>query len=732
LNRKIFTYKQKNIGGVFVFKKLKTFYFHGNKTQSTILLVATLIPVFTILIAILSFVIPMNVFHYISLLVLLAIIVTTFFLLGMLIRFFKGVNTINQTAITLSSGNLNISDILSEKTKGLEVLTSAFNDVKRNLLSYIENTKSNVIILSDAVDRVTKSIDMSYKGNETIASNMSIVAEKAQEQLKIAKNTLDGIEEVSRGANRISDSLANIESFIGTTTKLTAEGTDHLKEYNGQIQLISTNLEEASAFIIALNKHLSEINQFGSLIMNITGQLNLLSLNSRVEAARAGAAGRGFAVVAQEMNKLSSQTQDSVKQINRLLDDILKSNDKVKKSINNVSDSFNISKKIFETINESFDSINQNANILNSDIKQVYQESIMISDNTKEITRQGVVLHDASNEISSITEDVAAVTEEELAENEEINTQAISLKKMLTGIENQLKRYKTSIAPVEQTSTKPLKLVMVSPINSQSWQLVKQGALYAQTELKGKNAEVEFIGLDNLDNTFIETVNQKIEEGCNGLIIPGFIKGIEKCAFLAKRKEIPVMAFNSDFPEGTERLSYFGPDIHGSGKLAAELLAKGMEEEGEVIIFKGDTTNQICKSRYDGILEKLSKYKGIKIVSQVDDIVKPIDVYKKLKEILYYLPNVNGMIFVSSGVTGVKKVIDEMKLKNLKVVCFDYDEEILDLVKKGVVHKTLGQDFFGQGHDPIIYLYNYLVAGEQPNDITFTRTDVVDSLSMAE
>ncbi len=113
---------------------------------------------------------------------LIIMMVSIGYLLFLFIRFFRSIDIIDESAVMLSQGNLNINDITSGKTKGLEVLTSAVDDMKRNLLSYIESTKSNVIILSDAVDKVTKSIDMSYKGNEQIVANMTTVAEKAQEQ----------------------------------------------------------------------------------------------------------------------------------------------------------------------------------------------------------------------------------------------------------------------------------------------------------------------------------------------------------------------------------------------------------------------------------------------------------------------------------------------------------------------------------------------------------------------
>jgi methyl-accepting chemotaxis protein/ribose transport system substrate-binding protein len=645
----------------------------------------------------------------------------------------KAIRLMDKNAVILSQGNLNISDIISEKTKGLEILTSAFNDMKRNLLSYIESTKSNVIILSDAVDRVTKSIDMTYKGNEQIAANITVVAEKAQEQLKIARQTLEGIEQVSLGASRITTTLGNIEHFVENTVKLTSDGAGHLDKYTDQMQLISTNLDETASFIRTLNSNLSEINEFGNLIMNITDQLNLLSLNSRVEAARAGEAGRGFAVVAMEMNKLSDATKDSVTQINNLLQNILKSNTKVSESIGNVTKSFTMSTEIFSSVKDSFYTINNNANILNSDIKKVYEESIMISESTKEISTQSSILHDASNEISNITQDVAAVTEEELAENEEIGGQAISLQKMLSSIENLLKRYKTSVLPVAEASGKRLRFVMLSPLNDPFWLSVRQGALYAQTELKDKNAEVDFIGFEKIDHSFIDTLNEKIEEGCDGLILPGFIRGIEESAQKAIAKKIPIMTFNCDFTDSAKRLSYFGPDIKAEGTLAAEILAKSIEETGEVVIFKGNTSSSINITRRDAAVAKLARYSDIKIVSEIDDVESTSQVYNKLKEKLYYLPSIKGVLFIGDGAAGAARLIEEMKLVGkIKLFCFNYNDETVSLIKKGIVHKVFRQDPFGQGHDPIIYLYNYLVAKETPESATYTRTEVIDKYSVGE
>src|SRR5690554_6927691 len=66
---------------------------------------------------------------------LIVIIALAALLLIFLIRFFRAIRHIDRNAELLAQGRLNISDIMDDKTKGLESLTIAVNDLKRNLLN---------------------------------------------------------------------------------------------------------------------------------------------------------------------------------------------------------------------------------------------------------------------------------------------------------------------------------------------------------------------------------------------------------------------------------------------------------------------------------------------------------------------------------------------------------------------------------------------------------------------
>ncbi len=84
---------------------------------------------------------------------------------------------------------------------------------------------------------------------------------------------------------------------------------------------------------------LGSINNVLNTIKGITDQLKLLGLNASIEAARAGEYGRGFGVVSKEIGKLSTNSADSLKGINNILNDI-------KSSITNIAEGIRNSTQI--------------------------------------------------------------------------------------------------------------------------------------------------------------------------------------------------------------------------------------------------------------------------------------------------------------------------------------------------------------------------------------------------
>ena len=78
-------------------------------------------------------------------------------------------------------------------------------------------------------------------------------------------------------------------------------------------------------------------------------------------------------------------------------------------------------------------------------------------------------------------------------------------------------------------------------------------------------------------------------------------------------------------------------------------------------------------------------------------------------------PDLAGIYVTAGGPFGAAKAVEDAgKTGKVKVVSFDFVDETMEFVKKGVISATIGQDPFAQGHDPAIRLYNYLVGEVSP------------------
>jgi hypothetical protein len=88
-----------------------------------------------------------------------------------------------------------------------------------------------------------------------------------------------------------------------------------LEEVASSSQDVSTFIKEIDEFSSHTQEKIKDIDLIIEDIKNISNHSNLLALNASIEAARAGDAGRGFSVVAKEMGKLSSLSKESAERV---------------------------------------------------------------------------------------------------------------------------------------------------------------------------------------------------------------------------------------------------------------------------------------------------------------------------------------------------------------------------------------------------------------------------------
>jgi methyl-accepting chemotaxis protein len=186
--------------------------------------------------------------------------------------------------------------------------------------------------------------------------------------------------------------------------------------------------------------------------------------------------------------------------------------------------------------------------------------------------------------------------------------------------------------------------------------------------------------------------------------------------------------FNSVTDEPCLRVVYVGADSFLEGRTCAETMGQVLNGQGKVAIISS-YDSQAIEIRYSSFQAYIyENYPRIQIVT-VEVSQTYIDgCYALTKDILKRFPDINAIYIPEGGATAViaRAISDAGRAKSVKVICHDLVDETMQLLARGEVTATLGQDPFAQGYDPVIHLYNYLVSNIlPPQQRMITRMDSI-------
>lgn len=334
----------------------------------------------------------------------------------------------------ISKSDLN-TELHTELEDEIGLLVSHFNTFVANIKSIILEIKNTSGDLSSSAEELS-AISVSFAGQseeqnrfsaevsrtvleithevEEVASQIDIEFEKMNNLIRIL-NTLSEI------INRLDESAAGALATISAISESTITGESSLKMM----------LESFSR----IEKRSDDMNEIITMINSISDNINLLSLNAAIEAARAGSAGRGFAVVADEISKLADATSRSINHISRIISD----NDReLKEGFAHVETTVSVMGAILD----GFGDIRKWIEEFSSQVKEQLgtKESVQaevreirdMSDNIRRTTREQkasvLVINDLMQRINDGTEAISAGSEELATGAEEVTAMSENLK----------------------------------------------------------------------------------------------------------------------------------------------------------------------------------------------------------------------------------------------------------------------------------------------------------------
>lgn len=303
--------------------------------------------------------------------------------------------------------NGNISNEISGSSQIAETdkLITASRILKEKLNDIVSGVNKHVVNLQQDTASLKERADFCNDGTKQIS--------QAMEELSVTAVTLaENVQDVNAKSLEMGNAITDIDGDV----QVLSDNSNHMDKANEDaaksIETVLDSSNRSSAIVEKItnqieetNQAISSINEAVDLIMDITGQTSLLSLNASIEAARAGQAGRGFAVVADEIKKLSEQSAQGADAIKQVADNIFEKSNESVALVNEVRELIGKEQEDISVSKESFE-------ILSKTINDNLVAVSRISEKTKQLDTIKQAIIGNINDLSAISEENAASNQE--------------------------------------------------------------------------------------------------------------------------------------------------------------------------------------------------------------------------------------------------------------------------------------------------------------------------------
>ncbi|HEU0233547.1 MAG TPA: Tar ligand binding domain-containing protein [Gallionella sp.] len=179
-------------------------------------------------------------------------------------------------------------------------------------------------IIRSITARLTESMSAISSSATQIAATITQHERTASQQAAAANETSATLTELSASSRQSAEQAANAAAVAEKASAATAQGGDTTHQAVMAMANLKDKIAAMADQILHLSEQTGQIGSVATLLKDLSGQINMLSINAAVEAVRAGEHGKGFAVVASEIRKLADQSKKSAEQTSALVADIQK------------------------------------------------------------------------------------------------------------------------------------------------------------------------------------------------------------------------------------------------------------------------------------------------------------------------------------------------------------------------------------------------------------------------
>ena len=342
----------------------------------------------------------------------------------------------------IADGNLTIEPVVIKNRDEVGDMASTFNTMTNDLQRIVSSVRDSSMQLAANAEELSASSEESLASSQMVANSAEAQMVASEEQVNRMSASMQSMSDLQKGVTQITSNNDEMLKATDGVRSLVTQGSSVVTNVASQMNNIHTTFNETTEIMKNMAKHSNEIQNITSLITDISDQTNLLALNAAIEAARAGEYGKGFAVVAEEVRKLAEQSKNSASEIesmvqliqvasNSAVKAITTGGDKVEEGIIKTTESLNV----FQQIEISVDDVVQKVESVTTAISHIQEMASSVTESVQQVQTLATQAADGAS-------DTSAATEEQLAANEEISSNAQSLADLAEKLQNEVSHFK--------------------------------------------------------------------------------------------------------------------------------------------------------------------------------------------------------------------------------------------------------------------------------------------------
>ena len=198
-----------------------------------------------------------------------------------------------------------------------------------------------------------------------VAGFLDVVGEQADKQSAEMSGLRQRVDDIVDANRAVQDSIAIVTEASENNLTALNDSMEVFHSSSESSKQMANWVQSVENRIGAVVETLKNVERLNEEISSIARQVNILAINAKIEAVRAGTHGRGFAVVAEAINDLSRNTSDAAEAVSEGVESLAKNFSELRQEAAGIQ---GVAAKVIDEVSHTNDKMSDMAHQLQSTV----------------------------------------------------------------------------------------------------------------------------------------------------------------------------------------------------------------------------------------------------------------------------------------------------------------------------------------------------------------------------